>query len=99
LAKLEQIIDWDSPTGKKIKEARLKSNKWDGLPLEDNKYIFSIYYWDVKGKNGEQGTIEQGQPLFSKDPETGKPFFVKVPDWIYKEIVKKCVTFDVEDKK
>ena len=44
IAKLEEILDWDSPKGKKIKELREKSGRWKDLPLEDNKYIFSIYY-------------------------------------------------------
>jgi hypothetical protein len=98
LAKLEQIIDWESETGKKIKDARLKSGKWAGLPLEDNKYIFSIYYHELKGRNNQAGVIERGVPFFSKDPVSGRPFFIKIPDWIYKEIQKKCVTFDVQDK-
>jgi hypothetical protein len=98
IAKLEQIIDWGSETGKKIKDARLKTGKWKDLPLEDNKYIFSVYYHDLKGRNNQTGVVERGVPLFSKDPKTGSPFFVKIPDWIFKEIQKKCVTFEVQDK-
>ena len=98
LAKLEDIIDWDSPKGVKIKELRLKSGKWKDLPLEDNRYIFSVYYHDVDGRNGKQGVIERGVPLFSKDPKTGMAFFTKVPEWVYKELARKCETFEVVDK-
>jgi hypothetical protein len=97
LAKLEEIIDWNSPKGQKIKEFRVQSGKWKDLPLEDNKYIFSIYYHDIIGRNDKAGIIEP-EPMFSKDPKTGAPFFVKVPDWIYQEILKKCKTFEVEHK-
>lgn len=96
LAKLEEIIDWDSSKGKYIKEQRLKSGKWNNLPIEDNKYIFSIYYHDLKGRKGQAGVAERGVPMFSKNPESGEPFFIKVPDWIYREVVKKCETFNVE---
>ena len=70
LAKLEEIIDWRSEKGQKIKQARIDSGKWEGLPLEDNRYIFSVYYHDVPGRDGEKGTVERGQPMFSKDPKT-----------------------------
>lgn len=95
IAKLEQIIDWESPAGKKIKEARVGSGKWEGLPLEDSKYIFSVYYHELIGRGGQKGVVARGVPLFSKDPKSGAPFFIKIPDWIYKEIQRKCVTFDV----
>ena len=97
IAKLEILIDWDTETGQRIKKARLESGKWNGLPLEDSRYIFSIYYHDVKGRKGQQGTIDR-VPMFSKDPETGKDFFVKVPDWIFREISKECEKFNVEWK-
>jgi hypothetical protein len=99
IAKLEQVIDWESPSGQRIKEARLKSGKWKDLPLEDNKYIFSVYYHDLTGREGKKGVAERGVPMFSKDPKTGDPFFVKIPDWIYREIIKKCETFEVQEKK
>ena len=98
LAKLEEILDWESPKGQKIKDARIKSGKWVDLPLEDNRYIFSIYYHDIEGRNGKHGVVERGVPMFSKDPKSGTPFFQKVPDWIYKEILRKCETFDVQDR-
>jgi hypothetical protein len=98
IAKLEQIVDWGSDSGKVIKNARLKSGKWKDLPLEDNKFIFSVYYHDLKGRNDQSGVIERGVPMFSKDPKTGAPFFVKIPDWIFKEIQRKCETFEVQDK-
>lgn len=90
LAKLEEIIDWKSEKGQKIKQARIDSGKWNDLPLEDNKYLFSVYYHDLKGRNGQQGTVERGLPMFSKDPKTGEPFFVPVPDWEFREIMKEC---------
>jgi hypothetical protein len=95
IAKLEQIIDWDSESGKRIKDARIKSGKWKDLPLEDNKYIFSVYYHDLRGRNNQEGVIERGVSMFSKDPKTGEPFFIKMPGWIFKEIQMKCVTFEV----
>ena len=98
LAKIEEIIDWDSPKGRKIRELRAKSGKWKSLPMDDCKYLVSTYFHDLVGRNGEHGVAERGQPMFSKHPDTGVPFFKKVPDWIYKEIVKKCETFDVQDK-
>jgi hypothetical protein len=98
LAKLEEVIDWESEKGKQIKTARIKSGKWASLPLEDNRYIFSIYYPELLGRNGKPGVIERGVPLFSKDPESGKPFFVPVPDWLFKEIAKQCEKFGVEWK-
>lgn len=98
LARLEEIIDWDSEKGKRIKAERLKTNKWDELPLEDSRYVFSVYYHDLIGRNGKRGVIQPGVCLFSKDPKTGEPFFEKVPDWLYKEIMKKCKTFEIEDR-
>jgi hypothetical protein len=97
LAKIEKIIDWTSPEGKKIKAARIKSGKWVGLPLEDNKYIISVYHYDLIGRKGQTGVIER-TPVFSKDPNTGESFFIKMPDWIYKELFKKCADFKVELK-
>lgn len=99
LAKLMEIIDWDSDKGQAIKAARISSGKWKDLPLEDNRYLFSIFYHDVVGKNGQQGVVERAVPMFSKDPKTGEPFFQKVPDWIYREILKPCERFSVELKK
>jgi len=98
LAKLEEVIDWDSPKGKIIKTARIKSGKWKNLPLEENKYIISIYYHDLIGRNSERGVVERGVAMFRSHPKTGIPFFEKVPDWMYKEIMKKCEEFDVELK-
>jgi hypothetical protein len=97
LAKLESIIDWDSPSGKKIKELREKSGKWKDLPLEDNKYIFSIYYHDLEGRKKQKLVVEK-TPMFGKDPKTGAPFFIKVPCELFKEITKKCESFEVQDK-
>lgn len=96
IAKLEEIIDWDSPKGKAIKTARVKSGKWKNLPIEENKYIISIYYHELVGRNSERGVVERGVPMFRTHPKTGVPFFEKIPDWIYKEIIKKCEEFDVE---
>ncbi|HMB31065.1 MAG TPA: hypothetical protein VKN82_04505 [Desulfohalobiaceae bacterium] len=98
IAKLEEIIDWNSPKGKKIKAAREKSGKWKNLPLEDNKYIFSVYYHDIEGRGGKKGVIERGVPLFSKHPETKELFFMPIPEWIYRDIMKQCESFDVELK-
>lgn len=98
LAKLEEIIDWESDKGKRIKAERLKTGKWDELPLEDSKYIFSIYYHDLVGRNNKKGVIQRGVCLFRKDPDTGEPFFEPVPDWLYKNIIKKCETFEIEDR-
>lgn len=98
LAKLEEIIDWDSDKGKKIKAARILSGKWKDLPLEENKYIVSVYYHDLIGRKGEKGVAERGVAMFRFHPKTGAPFFEKVPDWIYKEIMKECEKFDVELK-
>lgn len=98
LAKLEEIIDWNSDKGQKIKKAREETDKWKDLPLEECKYIFSIYYHELDGRKEKKGVVERGMPLFEKDPKTGESFFVKVPDWIYKEISKKCETFKVIDK-
>lgn len=96
LAKLEEIIDWRSVKGKKIKAARIKSQKWKDLPIEENKYIISIYYHDLIGRKGQKGVVERGVPMFQNDPKTKKPFFVKVPDWIFKEINKKCEAFNIK---
>lgn len=96
LARLEEIIDWTSSKGRKIKAARIKSGKWRGLPLEDNRYIFSVFYPDLMGRNGQKGVISRGVPLFSKDPKTGDPFFQKVPEWFYREIARACDRFDIE---
>lgn len=96
LAKLEEIIDWDSEKGQIIKAARIKSGKWKNLPIEDNKYIVSIYYHDLIGRNKERGVIERGVPMFRYNPKTKEPFFEKVPDWIYKSIMLQCETFSVE---
>jgi hypothetical protein len=98
IAKLEEIIDWDSPKGQQIKQARLASGKWKDLPLEDNRFIVSVYYHDILGRKGEKGVAERGVAMFRNDPVTGKPFFEKIPDWIYQEIMKKCEVFAVEKR-
>jgi len=98
LAKVEDIIDWESDKGKMIKSMRVKSGKWDGLPIEDSKYILSIYYHELVGRNGKKGVAERGVPMFGSHPETKAPFFQKVPDWVFKEIMKKCESFEVELK-
>jgi len=96
LAKIEEIIDWNSPKGMKILELRKKSGKWINKPVEDCKYMVSVYYHDMKGRKGEQGVAVRGQPMYSRDPDTNAPFFVKVPDWIFREIAKKCETFEIQ---
>jgi hypothetical protein len=98
LAKLEEIIDWGSDKGKKIKEARVQSGKWTGLPLDDCKYIFSIYYHDVTGRDGKSGVIERGVPLFDKHPTTQESFFSRIPEWLFKELAKQCERFEIEIK-
>jgi len=98
IAKIEEIIDWDTDKGKKIKAARLKTGKWDKLPLEDNRYILSVYYPELVGRKGEKGVIERGVPTFSKDPVTGLPFFGKLPEWLFKEIADKCKELSIEWK-
>ena len=60
LAKLEEIIDWGSEKGKKIKAARIKSGKWKNLSIEENKYIISIFYHDLTGRGGQKGA--NGKP-------------------------------------
>lgn len=97
IAKLEDTIDWESERGKTIKAARIRSGKWKDLPLEDNRFIFSIYYPELTGRNNRRGVVERGVPMFSCHPSTGAPFFEKIPDWLYKEIIKKCETFGVKD--
>lgn len=96
LAKLEEIIDWGSDKGIAIKKAREMSGKWKNLSIEDNKYIISIFYHDLIGRNKERGVVERGKPMFRTDPVTKAPFFEKVPDWIYRDIMKQCETFSVE---
>lgn len=96
LAKLEEIIDWNSEKGRIIKKARVDSGKWKNLPIEENKYIISIYYPDLIGRNNEHGVIERGVPMFRYHPKTREPFFEKIPAWIYKAFMKQCETFTVE---
>lgn len=98
IAKLEDIIDWNSEKGKIIKDAREKSGKWKNLPLEDNKYIVSIFYHDLIGRQGQRGVAERGVSMFRLHPETKQPFFEKMPDWLFKTIAKKCESFSVEKK-
>jgi len=98
LAKLEDIIDWDTERGRLIKEAREKSGKWKDLPIEENKYLVSIFYPDITGRKGEQGVAERSIPLFRKHPKNGVPFFTKVPEWLYKELFRKCESFTVARK-
>lgn len=96
LARIEDIIDWSSSKGRKIKDMRVRSGKWDDLPLEDNKYILSIFYHDVEGRQKQQGVVESGVPSFSKYPGTDEPMFVKVPKWIFEMLMTECQKFDVE---
>ena len=79
LAKLEDIIDWETDRGQKIKSARIASGKWDDLPLEENKFIVSIYYPELTGRKGQKGVVESTS-LFQFDPITRSPFFVKLED-------------------
>jgi len=95
LAKIEEIIDWNSPKGRFIRDARVKSGKWQDLPIEENKYLMSVYYPDLTGRKGQKGVVERGLAMFRCDPKSGAPFFEKVPDWLYQEIQKKCETFMV----
>jgi len=96
IAKIEEIIDWESEKGRKLKAARLKTGKWDNLPLEDNRYILSVYYPELVGRNNQKGVIERGVPSFSKDPSTGAPFFGLLPEWMFKEIASKCRELNIE---
>jgi len=98
LAKVEEIIDWKSEKGRKIKKAREMSGKWKDLPIEDSKFILSIYYHDLEGRKGEEGVVDRGVSMFQYHPKTKLPFIEKVPDWIFKMIKNKCETFEVELK-
>lgn len=95
LAKIEEIIDWNSDKGKKIKAARIESGKWADLSLEDCRYLISIYYPELKGRKGQLGVVERGVPMFQCNPKTGQAFFEKIPDWLFKEILKKCEAFEI----
>jgi len=86
LAKLEDIIDWSSSKGKKLKEVRIKSGKWDDLPLEDNKYIVSIFYPELTGRKGQSGVVEMAS-LFRNDPLTGSEFFIKADENIIQSLM------------
>jgi hypothetical protein len=97
LAKIEKIIDWESEDGKKIKKARIDSGKWEGLPLEDSRYLLSIYFHDLVGRKGQQGVVSK-ECLFKEDPQKKEAFFVKVPNSILKEIIKKCEKFEIKSK-
>lgn len=96
LAKLEEIIDWNSPKGQQIRAARVASGKWGDLPLEENRFVVSVYYHDLAGRQGQRGVAERGVSMFRYHPTTGQTFFEKIPDWIYREIIKQCETFGVE---
>lgn len=96
IGKIEEIIDWDSEKGRIIKEAREKNGKWDSLPIEDCKYVVSVFYPDLVGRKGQKGVVERGMCIFEKSPHNDLPFFKKVPDWFFREIKKKCESFEVE---
>ena len=110
IAKIEEIIDWGSEKGQKIKAARIKTQKWGKLPLEDNKYILSVYYPELQGRSGQRGVIDRGVPSFSKDPKSGAAFFSKIseisedflselPGWMSKDIKARCKELKIEWKK
>jgi len=96
IAKLEEIIDWNTEKGRNIRLVREKTGKWKDLNQDDCKYVMSIFYHDLRGRNGQPGVIERGVAMFQNDPETGQPFFEPMPDWVFKEIMKKCEIFKVE---
>lgn len=98
IAKLESVIDWTSPEGALLKEARVKSGKWVNLPLEENRYVISVFYPDVAGRGGKVGVAERGVSVFRYHPETRAPFFLKMPEWVSKELTKGCEKFSVEKK-
>jgi hypothetical protein len=98
IARLEEIIDWGSSKGQKIKQARVLSGKWKDLPIEENKYILSVYYHELIGRKGQRGVAERGVSMFRFHPQTKEAFFEKIPDWIYIEIMKKCEEFKIEDQ-
>ena len=98
IARLEEIIDWESPKGQKIKQARVLSGKWRDLSIEENRYILSIYYHELVGRKGQKGVAERGISMFRFHPQTKEALFEKIPDWIYKEIMKKCEEFKIEDQ-
>lgn len=96
IAKVEEVIDWRSEKGRAIKAARIRSGLWKDLPIEESRYILSVYYHDMPGRNGQKGVAERGKAMFARHPKTGEPFFEKCPDWIFREIAKKCESFTVE---
>jgi len=98
LAKVEEIIDWGTEKGRTIKEARLKSGKWKGLNQDDCRYMLSVYHPDMPGRNGQPGVVERGSPMFERHPETGEPFFIRVPGWYHEELMRQCLNFDVKKK-
>jgi len=89
LARLEQIIDWDSETGKVIAEARKSHMRsWVGLDPLQCKYIFTVYYPELPGRDGKSGAIACGVPMFAEHPVSKKPFFIPVPEWLSKQLIK-----------
>jgi hypothetical protein len=96
IGKLEEILDWESEKGRLIKQGRINSGKWTGLPMDSCKYLVTVYYPELIGRKGEKGVIEPCVPMFRYHPKTEEPFFEKLPDWFFNALVKAPVTFNVE---
>jgi hypothetical protein len=95
IAKLEDIIDWKTERGQKIKSARIKSGKWEDLPIEENKFVVSIFYPELTGRKGQKGVVENTS-LFQYDPLTRNSFFMKATDEIIKSITSSG-TYEVDE--
>lgn len=65
--------------------------------MEDNKYILSVFYHELVGRNGQLGVVEK-TVSFSSDPSTKEAFFVKVPQWIVRELLKNPESFEIENR-
>lgn len=98
IGRIEDIIDWDTAKGKMIRKAREDSGKWKDLPIEECRHLVTVYYPDLIGRKGQGMVVERSSPMFEKHPKTGEPFFMKLPDWMYKDLISKCHTFQVVNR-
>ena len=84
LARIVSVLDWETPNGKAILEARSRSGKWGELSTEDFKYLIEVYLPELTGKAGGMEVVtvlvpSQGPTVMTKAFQ-GTPLFHKMED-------------------
>ena len=79
IARIMEVIDWESEVGKEILEKRELSGKWGEYRTEDFKYVIEVYLPEIQTSTGDGVAQPQVFPLMHPN-KPKSPLFVPIED-------------------